>query len=83
MHLWSINPDQKNSLIIFQEDRATFYYSLKAHISKAHNLVPKEYYKRYGLDPKKLPLVCKEYSEKRRKLAIEKGLGAARLKEAS
>ena len=52
--------------------------TLKTHIRKAHNLMPKEYFKRYGLDPKKFPLVCKEYSEQRRKLAVEKGLGAQR-----
>jgi len=52
--------------------------TLKAHLRKAHNLQPKEYLKRYGLDPKKFPLVCKEYSAQRRKLAIEKGLGARR-----
>ena len=50
--------------------------TLKAHLRKAHNLLPKDYYRRYGLDPKKFPLVCKEYSEQRRKLAKEKGLGA-------
>ncbi len=49
--------------------------TLKAHLRKAHNLLPKEYFKRYGLDRKKYPLVCKEYSEQRRKLAIDKGLG--------
>jgi len=52
--------------------------TLKAHIREANNLAPKEYFKRYGLDPKKYPLVCKEYSEQRRKLAVEKGLGAKR-----
>jgi predicted transcriptional regulator len=56
--------------------------TLKAHIRKAHNLLPKEYFRRYGLDPKTFPLVCKEYSEQRRKLAIEKGLGAFRRKAA-
>jgi predicted transcriptional regulator len=50
--------------------------TLKAHLRKAHNLAPKEYFKRYGLDRKKYPLVCKEYSQQRRQLAIEKGLGA-------
>jgi predicted transcriptional regulator len=50
--------------------------TLKAHLRKAHNLLPKEYFKRYGLDRKKYPLVCKEYSAQRRKLAVEKGLGA-------
>ncbi|RJR38763.1 MAG: transcriptional regulator [Deltaproteobacteria bacterium] len=52
--------------------------TLKAHIRRTHNLMPREYFNRYGLDPKKFPLVCKEYSEQRRKLAIEKGLGAQR-----
>ncbi len=50
--------------------------TLKAHLRKAHNLLPKEYFQRYGLDRKKYPLVCREYSEQRRKLAKEKGLGA-------
>lgn len=49
--------------------------TLKAHLRKAHHLVPAEYFRRYGLDPKKYPLVCKEYSEQRRRLAKEKGLG--------
>lgn len=49
--------------------------TLKAHLRKAHKLAPAEYFRQYGLDPKKYPLVCKEYSEQRRKLAKEKGLG--------
>ena len=49
--------------------------TLKAHLRKGHHLSPAEYFRRYGLDPKKYPLVCKEYSEQRRKLAKEKGLG--------
>jgi predicted transcriptional regulator len=52
--------------------------SLKAHLRKAHNLQPKEYYQRYGLEPEKYPLVCKEYSEQRRKLAKASGLGTKR-----
>jgi predicted transcriptional regulator len=50
--------------------------TLKNHLRKTHNLSPKEYYQRYGLDRKKYPLVCKEYSAQRRKLAIDKGLGS-------
>jgi predicted transcriptional regulator len=50
--------------------------TLKTHLRKAHNLTPKEYYARYDLDPKKFPLVCKEYSKARSKLAKERGLGA-------
>jgi predicted transcriptional regulator len=49
--------------------------TLKAHLRKAHHLAPAEYFRRFSLDPKKYPLVCKEYSEQRRKLAKEKGLG--------
>jgi hypothetical protein len=46
--------------------------------------LPKEYYRMYDLDKKKYPLVCKEYSAQRRKLAIDKGLGAGlRRKKAS
>ncbi len=56
--------------------------TLKAHLRKAHNLLPKEYFQRYGLDRKKYPLVCREYSEQRRKLAKEKGLGEFRRKAA-
>jgi predicted transcriptional regulator len=50
--------------------------TLKAHLRKAHNLMPKEYFKRFNLDPKKFPLVCKDYSEQRSKMAKERGLGA-------
>ena len=49
--------------------------TLKAHIRKAHKLLPKEYFKRFGLDPKKYPLVCREYSEQRSKMAKERGFG--------
>ncbi len=50
--------------------------TLKAHLRKAHGLMPKEYYQRFDLDPKKFPLVCKEYSASRSKLAKDRGLGA-------
>ena len=49
--------------------------TLKAHIRKTHGLMPKEYYQRFGLDPKKFPLVCKEYSEQRSKMAKDRGFG--------
>ena len=49
--------------------------TLKTHIRKAHNLLPKEYFQRFGLDPKKYPLVCKEYSEQRSKMAKDRGFG--------
>jgi predicted transcriptional regulator len=49
--------------------------TLKAHLRKAHNLLPKEYFQRYNLDRKKYPLVCKEYSEQRSKMAKDRGFG--------
>ena len=49
--------------------------TLKAHIRKAHNLQPKEYAQRFGLDLKKYPLVCKEYSWQRSKMAKDRGFG--------
>ena len=55
--------------------------TLKAHIRKAHGLMPKEYFKRFGLDPKKYPLVCKEYSAQRSKMAKDRGFGQDRGKK--
>lgn len=49
--------------------------TLKAHLRRTHKLAPADYFRRYSLDPKKFPLICHEYSEQRRKLAKEKGLG--------
>ncbi len=50
--------------------------TLKTHLRKTHNLMPKEYFQRFGLDPKKFPLVCKEYSAQRSKMAKNRGFGA-------
>ena len=50
--------------------------TLKRHLHKAHGLMPKEYYARFGLDPKKFPLVCMDYSVARSKMAKDRGLGA-------
>ncbi len=49
--------------------------TLKAHIKKAHGLMPKEYLKQFGLDAKKFPLVCREYSAKRSQMAKDRGFG--------
>ncbi|MEJ2672428.1 MAG: MucR family transcriptional regulator, partial [Deltaproteobacteria bacterium] len=49
--------------------------TLKTHLRKAHGLTPKEYFQRFGLDPKKFPLVCKDYSEQRSRMAKERGFG--------
>ncbi len=49
--------------------------TLKTHLRKAHNLAPKEYYARFDLDPKKFPLVCKEYSATRSQMAKDRKFG--------
>jgi predicted transcriptional regulator len=49
--------------------------TLKTHLKKAHGLSAKEYYQRFDLDPKKYPLVCKDYSEKRSEMAKQRGFG--------
>ena len=52
------------------------FKTLKTHLRKAHGLMPKEYYQRFGLDPKKFPLVCKDYSAARSKMAKDRGIGS-------
>ncbi|MGC1405044.1 MAG: MucR family transcriptional regulator [Thermodesulfobacteriota bacterium] len=54
--------------------------TLKTHIRKAHGLTAKEYFKRFSLDPKKYPLVCKEYSAQRSQMAKDRGFGQGRRK---
>jgi predicted transcriptional regulator len=49
--------------------------TLRTHLRKAHGLAAKEYYQRFDLDPKKYPLVCKEYSTKRSEMAKARGFG--------
>jgi len=49
--------------------------TLKTHLRRAHGLMPKEYFQKFGLDPKKFPLVCKDYSEQRSKMAKDRKFG--------
>ncbi|MGO9175595.1 MAG: MucR family transcriptional regulator [Desulfobaccales bacterium] len=51
--------------------------TLKAHLRKSHKLSKKEYCQMYGLDPKKFPLVCGEYSKQRSQMAKDRGFGKA------
>lgn len=55
--------------------------TLKTHIRKAHEMTPKDYYLKFGLDSKTYPLVCKNYSEQRRQVANKTGLGNFRKKK--
>jgi len=54
------------------------FRTLKAHLRRAHHMVPADYYKAYGLDPKNYSLVSKQYSEQRKSLAKKMGLGELR-----
>jgi len=49
--------------------------TLKTHLRKSHGLTAKEYYAKFDLDPKKYPLVCKDYSARRSEMAKERGFG--------
>jgi predicted transcriptional regulator len=49
--------------------------TLKTHLRITHGLMPKDYYARFGLDPKKFPLVCKDYSASRSQMARERNFG--------
>jgi predicted transcriptional regulator len=54
------------------------FRTLKAHLRRAHGITPAVYCDRFGLDIKKYSLVSRNYSEQRRQLAKEKGLGEFR-----
>ena len=54
------------------------FRTLKAHLRRAHAMTPPVYCERFGLDQKKYSLVSRNYSEQRRQLAKEKGLGEFR-----
>ncbi len=48
--------------------------AIKGHLSRTHGMDIKTYSRRFSL-PKDFPMVAPSYSEKRRQLAIEAGLG--------
>lgn len=55
------------------------FKTLKRHLTKAHNLKPGEYRKQFNI-PSTQTLAAKSYSESRRQMAIDKGLGAGLVK---
>lgn len=50
------------------------FKTLKRHLTMAHGLKPGEYRKQFGI-PSTQSLAAKSYSESRRQMAIDKGLG--------
>lgn len=55
------------------------FKTLKRHLSKAHGLKPGEYRKQFGI-PSTQSLAAKSYSDSRRQMALDKGLGAGLVK---
>lgn len=51
------------------------FTTLKRHLGAAHDMTPKEYRTQFGI-PAGTTLASKDYSESRRKMAIDKNLGA-------
>jgi len=49
--------------------------SLKVHLQKGHGLTPQEYFWKFDLDSEKYPLVAREYSKQRSKMAKDRGFG--------
>lgn len=50
------------------------FTTLKRHLKSAHDMMPGEYRKQFGIAAG-TPLAAKNYSESRKKMAIEKNLG--------
>ena len=55
------------------------FKTLKRHLTKAHELTDKEYRKQFNI-PSTQSLAAKSYSDSRRKMALDKGLGAGLVK---
>jgi predicted transcriptional regulator len=71
----AVNPKKSvhQDYIICLEDGKKFK-SLKRHLTSHYNMTPEEYREKWGL-PADYPMVAPSYSERRSRLAKEKGLG--------
>ena len=68
--LEAFKPDQVACMICGKAGMKT----LKRHLSSAHDLKPGQYRKQFNI-PKGQPLAASEYVEKRRQIALDRGLG--------
>ena len=66
----AFKPDQVACMICGKTGMVT----LKRHLASAHDLKPGQYRKKFNV-PKDQPLAAVEYVEKRRKIALDRGLG--------
>jgi predicted transcriptional regulator len=67
----AFKPDQVACMICGKTGMVT----LKRHLASAHDLKPGRYRKQFNI-PKEQPLAAIEYVEKRRQIALDRGLGA-------
>lgn len=78
-------PQKINFKQIFKKDEVIClicnkgFTTLKRHLAVAHNLKPGEYRKQFGI-PFTQSLAAKSYSESRRQMALDKGLGEGLVK---
>jgi predicted transcriptional regulator len=80
----SIEPEQPKQLTIkqaFKKDEVICmicskggFKTLKRHLALAHDLKPGQYRKQFNI-PSSISLTAKSYSESRKQMAIDKGLG--------
>lgn len=66
----AFKPDQVACMICGKKGMVT----LKRHLASAHDLKPGQYRKQFNI-PKEQPLAAVEYVEKRRRIALDRGLG--------
>jgi predicted transcriptional regulator len=66
----AFKPDQVACMICGKTGMVT----LKRHLASAHDLKPGQYRKQFNV-PREQPLAAVEYVEKRRRIALERGLG--------
>ncbi len=66
----AFKPDQVACMVCGKTGMKT----LKRHLASAHELKPGQYKRQYKI-PKDQPLAAMEYVEKRRRIALERGLG--------
>ena len=66
----AFKPDQVACMICGKAGMKT----LKRHLSSSHNLKPGQYRKQFNI-PNNQPLVASDYADKRRQIAMDRGLG--------
>lgn len=64
---------KKNEIVCMECGKGGFK-TLTRHLNRSHNMKPGEYRKKFGI-PFKQSLSAKSYSESRRQMAVDRGLG--------